>query len=612
MASLYTDGTLGAPSEKRRATPTLWTMLRTTRTQLKSIDEERKAAQNEIMMLWGAISDAQSDYWAQEANDFDEFVKKGGENNFDHWRSKFSRKEARRAKEVARQQSNLRSQVCRLEQSLTQLDDEYWKKWNACLEALSGSGANIKKTPSREAKSANPSGPSGIRKTRSKDTSSSPRRPPSTSKAGLKKAIERFATSPSSDTKVVSPIEHKEKHVTRPTSQDVASSISSPCKTVLNPIPGQVYQAFYDEQISSEKGWYMGTPLPWNGEEWKNEIRLDFTMGQMDLISDFPECYIPETTRIEKQDEHGNTTLIETITGIKGWAQGFEDGGPREKDRHVLFLFFDDRSKRPGNLNIPKRPTSTIKFSKWDLASLPIDWVATKDLRPAGVNDEALLRGRATAGKFKRFMDKVQRAGVPRGLHGDATEELEGDTQGDITGFSVDTPGNSTTPQKPTQEPACKDEVMSDSENNTVGISCGPYGGQEHQRNMHLLDLAPGRMDANAEYDETMAAGRNQSTSAPMIDPEEFDEGVGMDFDLDFGQSKFQLSVVQSSPARDGQEDTTGEIPVTEPSDQPRQAPTSPPLVGSTLEARHVTSTDYGWASQDEPAASDDFQEHRD
>lgn len=611
MESSHTAGTPGTPSEKPEPKQTLAFMVRQTRKELKSIDEKREALQNEIKASWAAISKAQSDYWVQEANAFDEFVKKGGENNFNNWCSKFARKEARRAKEVAKQQSDTRSQIGRLKEGLTRLDDEYWSKWNACLEAIGGRPS--RKTPSREAKSTSPSGPSGIRKTRSKAAVSSPRQP--TSKAGLQKALGRLVLSSPSSSPVAAPIDREEKRTPEP-ARGVTNPVpqGSTPKEISNPRPGQIYQAFYHHKLSSEKGWYLGTPLPWNGEEWKNEIKLDFTMSQMDLMPDFPECYIPKVVSAEKKDEQGNSVLAETITGIEGWAQGFEDGGPREKDRRVLFLFFDDRSKRPGKLNIPKKATSTIKFSKGGLAALPIDWVATKDLRPADVNDEAVLRGRATAAKFKRFMDKIQQPGAPRGLRGAMAEELKSEAGGDTTGFSANS-SSAVSPPTPSQDIASKDENISDSDPSIIAAGLGHYGGRQRQGDPDPFILAQDKMDVDDEYGEAVTIGRNQTTSAAVEDPEEFDEGLGMDYDLDFGKAKFQHSPAQSSPARDGHQESTREIPTAEPSNLPRQrqpSPALPHLVGSSLEAQHVTPPDSSRQSQDALAASDDFQKRRD
>lgn len=612
MASRPPGNALGATpwSQNTRDTPrtTLWSILRNGHRELKSIDTQRATLQNEIESLRDAISKAQSDYWAEESRAFHEFFDKGGENNFTKWRYKFARKESRKAMEVESTQRDMRSQIARHEEALTQLDAQYWAKWNACLEAMQG--PLPKKTPRREAKSASPSGPSGIRKMGPKASNSSSRQPVAP-KASLKKALGQLVIPSSSGAKVVGPSNRRGIHTTRP-AQDIQGAIASVASLpggITNAIPGQVYQGFYDHNLSSERGWYMGTPLPWNGKDWERKVRLEFTMSQMDP-EPFPECYIPEITHVEKQDEQGNTVTAPVITGIKGWAPGFEDGGPREKDRCFLFLFFEDRNKRPGKLSIPKRATSTIKFSKVDLASLPIDWVAAKHLRPAAVNDGTMVRGRLTAAKFKRLMQKVKVASVPRDLAGTTKEELESDAEGDITGSYVDTTGASANAssanmiQSITHESGQQDQEMTNSEPDHTSTLDEPRGVLRSPGKYYSFSQSPsGKVDVNEGcYDNKPATKQDQIASARKDDPDKFDEGLGMDYDLDFGKPASALS-----PTRGASRGGEYQAIVTK---RLASEPLSP-VVALTPRAQRFPSVDSAWQSQDGQAAPGLFPEHQ-
>lgn len=592
-------------------------MLRDSHRELKSIDAERAALEQEIGRLRGAISKAQSDYWAEESRAFQEFFHEGGENNFTKWSQKFARKESRKAMEVESAQRDMRSQIARHEEQLTQLGAQYWAKWKACLEAMQGPLPG-KKTPPRGAKSTSPSGPSGIRKAGSKASASSSRQPAGP-KASIKKALGQLVASSPSSAKVAGPSHREAIHTTGQPAQGVKQGAVAPVHSLpdgtTNAIPGQVYQGFYNHDIESEKGWYMGTPLPWDGKDWERKLRLEFTMSQMDP-EPFPECYIPEITHVERADEQGNPVTVPVITGIKGWAPGFEDGGPRERDRCFLFLFFEDRNKRPGKLSIPKRATSTIKFSKVDLASLPIDWVAAKHMRPADVNDGAMVRGRLTAAKFRRFMDKVKGAGVPRDVAAapiEAREGLENDAAGDSTGSHVDTTEtgadapSASISQSNTHESVQQDQEMIHSDPDHISApNDEPANGLQRPGRYESFRQSPsGNMDVDEGcYDERPATKQSQTVSATgRDDPEKFDEGLGMDYDLDFGKPSSALSPARGASRAGGEyQDVATKRLASEPLS---------PAVASTPRTQRFPSVDSAWQSQDGQAASGCFPEHQ-
>lgn len=593
MTSSFRGPTLGLPKGTSRPTPSLCMLLRDARKELKSIDEKREALQNQIKATWAAISEAQSAYWAQESTAFDEHVRRsGGEKSFTDWRSKFARKEARRAQDVAKRQRQLRSQIGRSEQELSVLDAQYWQKWTACLEAMSD--APSKKTPSREAKSSNPSGPSGIRKVRDRAAAASPRQ--AKSKASLQRALAHASTSLAKVSPTITPTSQKQSRTASPAQAPKSLGASLPLST-SNPVPGQVYQAYYDDKSSSEKGWYFGTPLPWDGDEWKNEIKLDFSMRQMDLKEGFPDCYIAKTLSYDSEDSDGANVSVETITGIKDWAPGFEDGGPREKERRVLFLFFDDRNKRPGKLNIPKRTASTIKFSKADLKTLPIDWVSTKDLRPAEVNDETMIRGRATAGKFKRFMDKVRAIGDSRPDCHTATEEFENGIDGvDNTIMSIDV-----SPTARASETTDDITTIYNDDNQQPGTTVAPYNYKHYEEPQY--NQAPQKSTPVKNLDSAVST-REDIVGIVHCGAEEFDEGLGMDYDLDF-KSKFRLFPAASSQG-DAYQATKQEAATAEPSGTTQHPASSQSLLATGPKSPRLAYGQQGWQSPESLENPDD------
>lgn len=183
-------------------------------------------------------------------------------------------------------------------------------------------------------------------------------------------------------------------------------------------IPGEVYQIYYDHDLQSQRGWYLGTPLPWNGDSWDDKINLAFSMSNMDLRDGFPECYIPFVTTTAKSigegsdstrtstpaaESEGDQEEETTITGLADWAPGFEHGGPRVLERSFLFLFFDDR--KPRHLMIPKRAGEKMHMTKAGLSRVPIDWVKAQDVRTMDDKVDGPLRGTKTGRSFTKMME---------------------------------------------------------------------------------------------------------------------------------------------------------------------------------------------------------------
>lgn len=622
------NGNTGGPSTPSMGTeskPSLATSLRNTRKKLKAIDERRNQLQDEIKIVWDAISKLQSDYWVGQSDAFKTYVEKGGENDFENWRRRFANKESRNAKDVAKKQHELRAQIDRNQEELQALDAAYWSEWQDCLTHLS-EGPN-KKTPHalREAKATNSAGPSGLLRPRRVASSSTPQQSAAArSRLTRQSAVPRLAkSSPTNATKAVTRNSRKQKQ----RAQAFSSIQPNSPQGVSNPIPGQIYQAFYRHDHSSERGWYMGIVLPWNGDHWRRDLNLDFSMAQMDLKDDFPESCIPELTHTEKQDEHGNTVSVEALTAIKGWAPGFEDGGPRVEDRSFLFLFFDDRNKRPGTLNIPKRAGKPIKFTKADLKAVPIDWVAAKHLRPANVDDGTLVRGRITAGKFKKMMDRLHSAAAaPLSLDGTMDEDPEAGSDGDATrhtGLSTNTSRLSAEDsftemqQAQTDGNAQQEENMPDSDARAAGALLdlhSSHRGQGPGRSASFQPAADDKMDIDEDYDPILATSPTQLTGPEKDESNKFDEGVGMDYDLQFVKCTPLLPPLrnfasQGSQGHHHQQQLTPQTGGTPTGGQ--SSPLRPPEnfyhpVATPQQTRRFASTDSGWQSHGGTTGSDD------
>lgn len=601
------------PSKATEANHTLATSLRNTRQRLKAIDERRNQLQIDIKALWDASSKMQSEYWVGQADAFKIYVEKGGENNFENWRRRFASKESHNAKVVAQRQRELRAQIDRHQEEVKELDAMYWSEWQDCLHHLSEEPPSHRKVPPQKPQAtAKSSGPSGLLRPRRVAPSSTPQRSAASRSRVTKPAAPRLAkSSPTDANKAVTRSSRKQNQ----RAKVISSPDSYSTQGVLNPRPGQIYQAFYRHDHSSEKGWYTGTVLPWNGEHWSKDVNLDFFMAQMDLKDDFPESCIPEVSRVEKQDEHGNVVLLETITAIKSWAPGFEDGGPRVEDRSFLFLFFDDRNKRPGNLNIPKRAGTTIKFTKADLRAVPIDWVTAKNLRPGNVDDGTLVRGRITAGKFRKMMDRLQGAAPPLGQDGIMNEDPgPKDNATSHTGISphtgsISTEGSSTVSQEAqTDGNMQQGDNTPDSDARAAGALLDLHSGLQGAGSMLSYQAAADKMDIDEDYDRIIATSPSQLTSTDKEDSNKFDEGVGMDYDLQFVKAMPLLPPLRNSPPgyQESHSPQMGEV-----STGGEASPLRPPenfYHPSALpgQARRFASTDSGWQSYGGTTGSDD------
>lgn len=163
-----------------------------------------------------------------------------------------------------------------------------------------------------------------------------------------------------------------------------------PEQVIVNPVPGRVYQSWWEDRNHTKTGWYFATPLPLPPKDF-GEIGVAGQLLESRLLSKgsgLPRCY------------RNPGSLLE-------WAEGFEDGGPRVTERAVPLLFLE-----PG-LEVPPPGQD---FNLPDEAEL-IAWVSVRNLRPEGhfesPDDPERRRtaadGRAVVDAFKARLEALRR-----------------------------------------------------------------------------------------------------------------------------------------------------------------------------------------------------------
>ncbi|KAH8759498.1 hypothetical protein F5883DRAFT_565026 [Diaporthe sp. PMI_573] len=167
---------------------------------------------------------------------------------------------------------------------------------------------------------------------------------------------------------------------------------------VIDPVPGDIYQAFYRD--AHNEGWWMCTALPWDA--WERHIGIKFSIWQANLFQDLPDCY--KTSRVRTK---ANGRKMKPV--ITGWNEGFEEDGPRVKERVFPVLFFDDKAGEPGNFTFPP-PEKPFTFSKQALKALPAEWVAAADLRLPHVDVGQPVAGGETAARFRERVQALREA----------------------------------------------------------------------------------------------------------------------------------------------------------------------------------------------------------
>lgn len=125
---------------------------------------------------------------------------------------------------------------------------------------------------------------------------------------------------------------------------------SDPSPTVLDPIPGEIYQAYW----SSDHSWYPVTVLPWGD---LREVGLVGTLDETDLFKEkLPTCFNVQ----ESQDG----------LRIVGWKRDFELHQRRVSERKFPCIFFEGISAALPRDEESQQPIRNLA------------WVMTKHLRP--------------------------------------------------------------------------------------------------------------------------------------------------------------------------------------------------------------------------------------
>ena len=120
-----------------------------------------------------------------------------------------------------------------------------------------------------------------------------------------------------------SPVASHTISVSTPSSQIVAqdpAGLSRPFPGIVDPSPGELYLAYW----VPDKKLYAVILLPW-GDLGRAGMRG--TLASSGLMTKPPKCYV-----------------VDRITNeIKGWATGFENGGPYERRREFPVMYFDGK-----------------------------------------------------------------------------------------------------------------------------------------------------------------------------------------------------------------------------------------------------------------------------
>lgn len=260
---------------------------------------------------------------------------------------------------------------------------------------------------------------------------------------------------------------------------------------VINPQPGELYQAYYKDPTQNYEGWWMCTVLPW--DNWEREVGIRFNMQKANLFQDLPDCYTTDRVRAKPRGRA-------TKPVIKGWQKGFEAGGPRVRERVFPVLFFDDTPGEPGNFTFPAADKPFI-FSKQALKALPAEWVAAADLRHVGVDVGRPVAGRETAAQFRervvalREIQARKRLSTPKKPKGTISfSPINASSLVDTSSLMEDSSTvepSSPLGASPLVEASTKDEVeMADAESLSGATAVDDTAGQPEAMDVDMADPA--------------------------------------------------------------------------------------------------------------------------
>lgn len=548
----------------------LSSMLKTSRDELKILGDQRVNLRNQIKGLWDRVSDVESNYWVNGQKTIQRYVTSRGDaqHQFDQWRGDYSKERLLDVKKTMHEQRALRKQMSDYEKELDRLDAQYWEKMQMAVIKIStapvtpSSSQQVLPVPDLVRRRPH-------RQTRTKRTRSPARSvlPAAPTRPGPRyhRAISSSA-SPAADTVEKHVLKKKKKLQQQQAVRPVTRPDPSTFQGVVNAMPGQFYQAYYSH--GTDEGWYMGFTLPWDGDEWEEEIALKFSMREIDLKTDWPECYIPNLSQITKEDADGNSVTEEVVTSIKGWTPGFEDGGPRVKERVFLFLYFDDTTRATAKLKIPKKAGPKIKFTKAEIASgnLPIDWVSAANLRPVEVDVGSAIKGRQTAKKFEKMLlelDTLRQDGSGR----EESSQMIPDEMGSFRASpsasfsSIDDTSIATIPSPGDASHPNEAIPFNNTNTRSLGVTKNHKIQEKHNTKVnfrtHLpspdcMDMEEHARSGGAMISINSNGGTKRASSMGTNDLTKFDEGVIMDYDLEFEKS---VSLQSVEPPRGAFED---------------------------------------------------------
>lgn len=442
MAPTVSDARSTAPIASQSQGRTLGTNLNATlqinSRHWKTLDAQRDNLRDKIESLWNRLRQIEHEYWAVGLAATEQYLAthRSREPFLSlEWQGEHAKERSLGAKRVREARAAIRQQIWELEKEFDRVDASYWASIQSTFDNIAAQSQPASQTmnlqpPKRKPKPRAPPPPNPSKS--DSQTSKNGRR----TKRVLRIArtgIGSFASSTISPVSESWPARGPRYRPSPPAAQprttnrpDPISRPRNKTKTpapkpttrpnpntfqgVANAAPGQCYQAYYPSS-GSDEGWYTGLVLPWDGDQWEESIAVQFSMRQIDLETDWPACYIPDVVELEQEDKDGKVVKDTIIKGIKGWAPGYEDGGPLAQERVFLFLWFVDTSRYSVKLRVPKNPETGTKvtFTQAEIASgkMPFDWVPAANLRPLEVDVGSAVQGRATMKKFKQMLHQL-------------------------------------------------------------------------------------------------------------------------------------------------------------------------------------------------------------